>query len=123
MGVLLQTLRRHGTLRGRADQALQLSAPMGGDLGGGVQGEPVDAGTEGSAQERTLALGAKARANAPDLLSSPLAKGEALLHRGGHGAGQLGGVIAQGIIVGGHSRVEASLQVSQLAELAHDPMG
>src|SRR4029453_18912231 len=63
-----------------------------------------------------------ARANAPDLLSSPLAKGDALLHRGGHGSGQLGGVVAQGIIVGGHSSVEASLQVSQLAELAHDPM-
>jgi hypothetical protein len=82
----------------------------------------VDAGTEGAAQERALALEAKARANAPDLLSSPLAKGDALLYRGGHGSGQLGGVIAQGIIVGGHSRVEASLQVSQLAELAHDPM-
>jgi hypothetical protein len=60
---------------------------MGGDLGVGVQGEPVDAGTEGAAQERALALGAKARANAPDLLSSPLAKGDALLHRGGHGSG------------------------------------
>ena len=77
---------------------------------------------EGAAQERALALGAKARTNAPDLLSSPLAKGDALLHRGGHGSGQLGGVIAQGIIVGGHSRVEASLQGSQLVELAHDPM-
>jgi hypothetical protein len=32
------------------------------------------------------------------------------------------GVIAQGIIVGSHSRVEASLQVSQLAKLAHDKM-
>ena len=72
--------------------------------------------------QRALALGAKARANAPDLLSSPLPKGDALLHRGGHGSCQLGGVIAQGIIIGGHRRVEASLQVSQLAELAHDPM-
>ena len=62
IGVLLQTLQRHGTSRGRADQALQLIAPMGGDLGVGVQGEPVDAGTEGAAQERALALGAKARA-------------------------------------------------------------
>ena len=49
IGVLLQTLQRHGTSRGRADQALQLIAPMGGDLGVGVQGEPVDAGTEGAA--------------------------------------------------------------------------
>ena len=80
IGVLLQTLQRHGTSRGIADQALQLIAPMGGDLGVGVQGEPVDAGTEGAAQERALALGAKARANAPDLLSSPLAKSDALLH-------------------------------------------
>src|SRR5262249_33342321 len=59
IGVLLQTLQRHGTSRGIADQALQLIAPMGGDLGVGVQGEPVDAGTEGTAQERALALGAK----------------------------------------------------------------
>src|SRR5215475_8648408 len=62
IGVLLQTLQRHGTSRGIADQALQLIAPMGGDLGVGVQGEPVDAGTAGAAQERTLALEAKARA-------------------------------------------------------------
>jgi len=59
IGVLLQTLQRHGTSRGRAEQALQLIAPMGGDLGVGVQGEPVDAGTEGAAQERGLTLGAK----------------------------------------------------------------
>src|SRR5262249_673134 len=99
-----------------------LIAPMGGDLGVSVQGEPVDAGTAGAAQERALALGAKARANAPDLLSSPLAEGDTLLHRGGHGSGQLGGVIAQGIRVGGHRRIETRLQVSQLAELAHNPM-
>jgi hypothetical protein len=59
LGVLLQTLQRHGTSRGRADQALQLIAPMGEDLGVGGQGEPMDAGTEGAAQERALALGAK----------------------------------------------------------------
>src|SRR5262249_46733887 len=41
IGVLLQTLQRHGTSRGIADQALQLIAPMGGDLGVGVQGTEV----------------------------------------------------------------------------------
>jgi hypothetical protein len=60
IGVLLQMLQRHGTSRGTADQALQLIAPMGGNLSVGVQGEPVDAGTEGDVQERALALGAKA---------------------------------------------------------------
>jgi hypothetical protein len=37
IGVLLQTLQRHGTSRGRADQALQLIAPMGGDLAENTQ--------------------------------------------------------------------------------------
>jgi hypothetical protein len=67
IGVLLQTLQRHGTSRGIADQALQLIAPMGGDLSVGVQGEPVDTGTAGAAQESALDLGTKVRANAPDL--------------------------------------------------------
>ena len=58
----------------------------------------------------------------PDLLSSPLAKGEALLHRGGHGSGQLGGVIAQGIIPAGHGGLYAHLQIPQPAERAdHTP--
>ena len=82
----------------------------------------MDAGTEGAAQERALALEAKARANAPDLLSSPLAKGEALLHRGGHGSGQLGGVIDQRIMASGHRCVEVRRQVSQPTQHAHDPM-
>ena len=81
---------------------------MGGDLGVGVQGKALHARTAGT--------------NAPDLLSSPLAKGEALLHRGGHGAGELGSVVTQGVIACRHSGIEARFQVPQLAELADDPM-
>jgi hypothetical protein len=56
---------------------------------------------------------AKACANAPDLLASPLAKGDALLDGGRQGTGELGRVVAQGVIAGGRRRVEARLQVSQ----------
>ena len=94
VGVLCQAFQRHGTAGSITDQAFQLVSPMRGDGGGGMQRKPVDAGTAGTAQERALALGAKARAHAPDLLSSPLAKGEALLHqaamvRASSGAGSL----------------------------------
>src|SRR5262249_20767819 len=104
------------------NQSFQLVPPMRWDVGVGMQRKPVDAGTAGTAQERALALGAKARAYVPDLLSSPLAKGDALLHRGRHGTGQLGGVIPQWVIACRHSGVEARFQVPQLAELVHDPM-
>jgi hypothetical protein len=87
-----------------------------------VQGKALHARTAGTREPWCLALGAKARANAADLLSSPLAKGEALLHRGGHGASERGSVVTQGVIAGRHSGSEARFQVPQLAELAHDPM-
>jgi hypothetical protein len=69
---------------------------------------------------RSLALGAKARANAPDLLAGPLANGEALLHGGDHGAGEFGGVIDQRIIAGRHRGIEARVQVSQAAQCTDD---
>ena len=93
MSVLRQTLQGHGTTGRIADQALQLVAPMGRDLGVGVQGKALHAGTAGTGQRGRLTLVAKAGANAPDLLASPLAKGDALLHRGRHGAGEFGGVV------------------------------
>src|SRR5215510_16474964 len=79
------------------------------------------------AQRGPVSLGAspsapKPEPMRPDLLSSPLAKGEALRHRGGHGSGQLGSVVTQGVIACRHSGIEARFQVPQLAELAHDPM-
>ena len=118
IGVLLQTLQGYGTASGKAEQALQLVEPMGGDLGVGVQGKALDAGTAGTRQRGRLTLGAKACANAPH----PLAKGDALLYRGGHGVGEFGSVIDQRIIAGGHRRVEARLQVSQPPQRADDSM-
>jgi len=53
-------------------------------------------------------------------LASPLATGNALLHRGGHGTGQLQRVITQGVIAGGRRRVEAHLQVAEVAQLTDD---
>ena len=45
-----------------------------------------------------LTLVAKACANTAHLLARALPKGNLLLHRGRHGAGELGFVVAQGII-------------------------
>jgi hypothetical protein len=94
VGVVLETLQGHGTASRIPEQALQLVAPMGGDLGVGVERKAVDAGTACPGERGRLALSAKAGANAPHALASPLAKGDALLHRGGHGAGEFGYVIA-----------------------------
>ena len=121
VGVLRQALQRHRAAGGIADQALQLVAPMGGDLGVGMQGKALHARTAGTRECGLLALIAKARANASHVLSSPLAKGDALLHRGRHGAGELGSVIDQRIIAGSHRRVEARLQVSQPPQYTDDP--
>jgi hypothetical protein len=93
VGILGQALQGHGTTGCIADQALQLIPPMGGDLGIGVQGKALDAGTAGTGQCGRLAVHAKARAEAPDFLTSPLAKGEALLHGGRQGPGEFGRVI------------------------------
>ena len=58
---------------------------------------------------------AKARANTPHLLSGPLAKGDALLHGGDKGAGELGCLVNKWIIARGHRVLYARLQVSQVA--------
>jgi hypothetical protein len=65
---------------------------------------------------------AKAGANTPDLLASSLAKGDALLHRGRQGPGQLGGIVAQGIMPRGHGDIHPRLQVSPPPQRANDPM-
>ena len=54
-----------------------------------------------------------------DFVSSPA---ESTLHRGLHGLGQRGRVISQGGIACRHTGVEARLQLSELAKLAHDLM-
>ena len=50
VGVLRQTLQRHGPARSIPHQALQLLPPMGGDLRSGVQGKALDAGTAGTGE-------------------------------------------------------------------------
>src|SRR5439155_497190 len=104
-----------------ADQALQLIAPMRRNLGVGVQGKALDAGTAGTGERWGLARGAKPRANAPDPLAGPLPKSHALLHRSGHRAGELRGVLSQGVIAGRHHRVATRFEVPQMAERANDP--
>src|SRR2546428_3904861 len=87
-----------------------------------VEGKPVYAGTVGTYQGGDLTLLAKPRADTPDLLTGPLPKGDALLHRSGHSAGEFRRVVAQGIISRDHGGIDACVQVSQMAELADDAM-
>jgi hypothetical protein len=56
----------------------------------------MHAGTAGTWERGRLAHVAKSRAEALDLLASLLPKGDALLHRGRHGTGELGFVTHQG---------------------------
>jgi hypothetical protein len=53
--------------------------------------------------------------------SYPLAKGDALLNRGCHGAGELRFVVEQRIMPGGHGDIHARFQISQPAERTDDP--
>ena len=120
VGVLCETLQRHGTAGRIPDEPLQLIPPMGGDLGVGVQRKAMDAGTAGTGERGRLALGAKARADAPHRLPRAFAKGDTLLHRGRHGPGELGCVIDQRVISCGHGDVETGFQVSELPQFADD---
>ena len=94
---------------------------MSGDLGVGV-GRDANARTAGTGERWRLALSAKAGANAPDLRASPLAKGDALLHRGRQGPGWLGGVVAQGIMPYRHGTIDTRLQVFQPPQRADNLM-
>src|SRR6266568_6640500 len=88
----------------------------------GVEGKPVDTGTVRSREPGRFALSAKARADAAHLLASPVPKGDALLHGGRHGTGELWCVLHQGIIACRHRRVATRFEVPQRAELADDSM-
>jgi len=85
-----------------------------------VQRKALHAGTAGTGERWRLALGAKARADTPDLLAGPFPKGDALLHGGRHGTGELGCVIDQRIISRGHGGVDARFQVPELPQFADD---
>src|SRR5262245_59829135 len=61
IGVLSQTRHGHGPARGIPDQALQLVTPMSWDLGIGVQGKALHAGTAGIGERGRLAVHAKRR--------------------------------------------------------------
>jgi hypothetical protein len=93
MGILCKPLQRHGTSCRVPQQALQLVPSMGWHLGVGMQRKPVDPGTAGARECGELPFIPKARANPAHGLSGPLAKGDALRDRGGHGARELGLII------------------------------
>jgi hypothetical protein len=82
----------------------------------------VHAGTARTGERRALTLVAKACANAPDFLSGAFPKGNALLDRGRQRAGQLGLLVHQGVIAGGHRSIDGRLQIPQLAQLADHPL-
>src|ERR1043166_5868684 len=94
VGVCLEALQGYRTSGGRADEAFQLIAAMGRDLGVGVQRKAVHAGTARPGEPWCLALRTKARTDTPHLLAGPFSEGEALLHGGGHRAGELRGGLA-----------------------------
>ena len=110
VGVLCQALQGHRAASRLPEKAFQLVPPVRRDLGVGVERKALHTGTAGPRERGRLALAAKARADAPDLLASSLATGEALLHRGGHGTGEFGCVIDQRIISRGHGGDDARFQ-------------
>jgi hypothetical protein len=81
------------------------------DLGVGVQQKALHAGTAGPRALWRRVRVAKPRAKAPHRLARPLATGNALLHRGGQGAGERRGGVAQGVLSSGHRGVRARLQI------------
>jgi hypothetical protein len=82
----------------------------------------VHTGTARSRECRPFSFIAKARADAAHLLSSPFPKGDALRDRSRHGARELGRVVEQRIIRGGHGGIHARLQISQPTQRADDPV-
>src|SRR5262249_4205997 len=122
VGVCLEAFQGHGTAGRIADEAFQLIAPVRRNLGMGVYRKPLHAGTVGACQHGRLACAAQARAEAPDPLTGPLPKGDALLHGGRQGTGKLGCVLSQGIIPRGHGGVATRFEVAQMAELTDDTM-
>src|SRR5439155_7181319 len=82
------------------------------------------AGTARTSEPWRLALSAKPGANAADRLASPLSRGDALLDRRRHGAGELGFSLSQRVIACRHHGVELRFrfEVPQMAECADDPM-
>jgi hypothetical protein len=64
VGIFLEALQGHRAAGGITDQACQLIALVRRDLGVGVQGKPVDAGTAGTCERGRLALVTKSRGDA-----------------------------------------------------------
>jgi hypothetical protein len=95
---------------------LELIAAVGGHVSVGMEGKAVDAGTAGPRQGGALACVAKARTDAPYPLPGPLAKGNALLHRGGQRPGQLGIVTCERIVTRGHHLLRVRFEIPQRAE-------
>ncbi len=75
----------------------------------------MDAGTAGARERGMFPCITKPHPKTPHLLTCSLPTGEALLHRGGRGAGELGRVIDQRIIPRSHGGVDARLQIPQMA--------
>jgi hypothetical protein len=121
VGVLYEALQRYRAAGGITDQALHLVAPMGGDMGVGVERKAPHAGTAETGESGRLTRMVTSCADAPDLLTGPLPAGDTLLHGSRHNTGEFGSVVGQGIIACGHGCPRVCLQVSQVAQLTDDP--
>src|SRR5262249_19770036 len=112
--------QRPGAGGGIGVRALQLIPPMRRNSGVGVQGKAVDTGTPRSRECRPFSCIAKARAEAAHFLSRAFPKGDALLHGSRHGAGEIWFVVAQRIIPGGYSSLNARFQISEPTQHTDD---
>jgi hypothetical protein len=120
VGVVRQPLQGHGTTGGIADELFQLIAAMRRNCRVGVQRKAIDTGAVRPRKPWRLAFRAKARADAAHRLSGSFPTRDTVLDRRGHGAGERGLVVAQGVISGGHRRLQARLQIPQPTQHADD---
>jgi len=98
MGIVFEALQRHGASGRIADQTFQLVTAMRWNLGVGMEGKAVAAGTADAAQGGAFPFVAKPGSNAAHLLAGSLPKSNLPLHRSGHGTGQFRFVVNKGII-------------------------
>src|SRR5262249_18912879 len=117
VAVWVQRPQRRAPGGGRAGELSKVTPPMRQNCRVGVQRKAVDTGAARPRELGRLPLVAKPGADAPDVLPGPVPEGDALLHRGRHGAGELWCRVTQGVIPGGHGGLQARLQIPQPTQL------
>ena len=96
VGSLCKPLKQHSTSGCVPHPTRSLRTSMRRNLRIGVQGRAVYTGTAGACECRAFPSIATTRADAAHLLPGALPKGDALLDRGRHGAGESGSLSSRG---------------------------